>query len=144
MACVNVASLLLARSTVREREVALRLSLGATPGRVVRQMITESLLLSLIGVAVGVPGATVGSSALVAMAAGQLPRTSEVSLDATVLLFALVASVVTGMLFGLAPALRAGKTDLQASLREAGRGRVSGGGQRLRTGLVVTEVALAV
>lgn len=144
MACVNVASLLLARSTVREREVALRLSLGATPGRVVRQMITESLLLSLIGGAVGVAGATVGSSALVAMAAGQLPRTSEVSLDATVLLFALVASVVTGILFGLAPALRAGKTDLQASLREAGRGLVSGGGQRLRTGLVVTEVALAV
>jgi putative ABC transport system permease protein len=144
MACVNVASLLLARSTIREREVALRLSLGATPGRVARQMITESLLLSLIGGAVGVAGATFGSRALVALAAGQLPRTSEVTLDGTVLAFALLASIVTGILFGLAPALRARGTDLQVSLREAGRGLVSGGGQRLRTGLVVAEVALAV
>ena len=144
MACVNVASLLLARSSVREREVALRLSLGATPGRVVRQMITESVLLSLIGGAVGVAGATFGSRALLAMAAGQLPRTSEVGLDMTVLLFALVASIVTGVLFGLAPALRARGTDLQTALREAGRGLVSGASQRLRTGLVVTEVALAV
>jgi predicted permease len=144
MACVNVASLLLARSTIREREVALRLSLGATPGRVVRQMITESVLLSLIGGAVGVAGATLGSRALLTMAAGQLPRTSEVALDGTVLLFALAASLITGLLFGLAPALRARGTDLQASLREAGRGLVSGSGQRMRTGLVIAEVALAV
>jgi predicted permease len=144
MACVNVASLLLARSTIREREVALRLSLGATPGRVVRQMITESVLLSLIGGAVGVAGATFGSRALLVIAAGQLPRTSEIGLDGTVLLFALAASIVTGVLFGLAPALRARHTDLQTALREAGRGLVSGSGQRLRTGLVVSEVALAV
>jgi len=144
MACVNVASLLLARSTIREREVALRLSLGATPGRIVRQMLTESVLLSLIGGAVGVAGATFGSRALVTMASGQLPRTSEVQLDGTVLLFAVIASLVTGVLFGLAPALRARGTDLQASLREAGRGLVSRSGQRLRTGLVVSEVALAV
>lgn len=144
MACVNVASLLLARSSIREREVALRLSLGATPGRVVRQMITESVLLSLIGGAVGVAGAAFGSRALLVMAAGQLPRTSEVGLDGTVLLFALAASILTGVLFGLAPALRAGGTDLQTALREAGRGLVSGSGQRLRTGLVVAEVALAV
>jgi predicted permease len=144
MACVNVASLLLARSTIREREVALRLSLGATPGRVVRQMITESVLLSLIGGAVGVAGATFGSRALLVLAAGQLPRTSEIGLDGTVLLFALAASITTGVLFGLAPALRARHTDLQTALREAGRGLVSGSGQRLRTGLVVSEVALAV
>ena len=144
MACVNVASLLLARSTVREREVGLRLALGATSGRLVRQMITESVLLSLIGGAVGVAGAVFGSRALVAMAAGQLPRTSEVGVDGTVLLFAVIASIVTGVLFGLAPALRARSTDLQASLREAGRGLVSGGGQRLRAGLVISEVALAV
>jgi predicted permease len=144
MACVNVASLLLARSTLREREVALRLSLGATPGRVVRQMLTESVLLSLIGGAVGVAGATFGSRALLVIAAGQLPRTSEIGLDGTVLLFALAASIITGVLFGLAPALRARHTDLQTSLREAGRGLVSGSGQRLRTGLVVSEVALAV
>ena len=144
MACVNVASLLLARSTIREREVALRLSLGATPGRIARQMITESVLLSLIGGAVGVVGAAFGSRALVALAAGQLPRASEVGLNGTVLLFALSASILTGVLFGLAPALRARATDLQTSLREAGRGLVSGGGQRLRTGLVVVEVALAV
>lgn len=144
MTCVNVASLLLARSTIREREVALRLSLGATPGRVVRQLITESLLLSLIGGAVGVAGATFGVRALIALSAGQLPRTSEIGLDATVLAFAVLASIVTGVLFGLAPALRARGTDLQGSLREAGRGLVSGGGQRLRTGLVIAEVALAV
>lgn len=144
MACVNVASLLLARSTLREREVALRLSLGATPGRVVRQMITESLLLAGIGGAIGVAGAVVGSRALVALAAGQLPRTSEIALDAPVLVFAVVASLLTGVLFGLAPALRAARTDLQGALREAGRGLVSGASQRLRTGLVVVEVALAV
>lgn len=144
MACVNVASLLLARSSLREREVALRLSLGATPGRVVRQMITESILLSLIGGAVGVIGATFGSRALLAMGGGQLPRASEVGLDGTVLLYALIASLVTGVLFGLAPALRARGTDLQTALREAGRGLVTGAGQRLRTGLVVAEVALAV
>lgn len=144
MACVNVASLLLARSMVREREVALRLSLGATPGRVARQMLTESVLLSLLGGALGVAGAVFGSRALVAMAVGQLPRTSEVTLDGTVLLFALVASLLTGVLFGLAPAIRARGTDLQTSLREAGRGLVSGSGQRLRSGLVIAEVALAV
>ena len=144
MACVNVASLLLARSTMREREVALRLSLGATPGRVARQMMTESVMLSLIGGAVGVAGAAFGARALVALAAGQLPRTAEVTLDRTVLAFALLASIVTGLLFGLAPALRARATDLQTALREAGRGLVSGGSQRLRSGLVVVEVALAV
>ena len=97
-----------------------------------------------IGGAVGVAGATLGSRALLTMAAGQLPRTSEVALDGTVLLFALAASLITGLLFGLAPALRARGTDLQASLREAGRGLVSGSGQRMRTGLVIAEVALAV
>jgi predicted permease len=85
-----------------------------------------------------------GSRALVALAAGQLPRTTEVSLDGTVLLFALGVSITTGVLFGLVPALRAAGTDLQSSLREAGRGLVSGAGQRLRSGLVVVEVALAV
>ena len=144
MACVNVASLLLARSSLREREVSVRLSLGATPGRMARQMLTESVLLSLVGGAVGVAGAVFASKALLALASGQLPRTGEVGLDATVLLYALSASLVTGVLFGLAPALRARATDLQSSLREAGRGLVSGSGQRLRTGLVVTEVALAV
>jgi hypothetical protein len=107
-------------------------------------MITESVLLSLIGGAVGVVGATFGSRALLAMASGQLPRTSEVGLNGTVLLYALLASLVTGVLFGLAPAMRARATDLQSSLREAGRGLVSGGGQGLRSGLVVAEVALAV
>jgi len=144
MACVNVASLLLARSTLREREVALRLSLGATPGRVVRQMITESILLASLGGVVGVGGAILGSRALVVLAAGQLPRTSEIALDGTVLAFAVFVSLLTGLLFGVAPALRAGGTDLQGALREAGRGLVSGAGQRLRTGLVVAEVALAV
>lgn len=144
LACVNVANLLLARATVREREVALRMALGASRGRVVRQMVTESLLLAAIGGAAGTAGAAAGSRLLTSLAAGQLPRTAEVGLDSSVLLFALGATLLTGLLFGLAPALRAAGTELQSSLREAGRGLVSGSSQRLRTGLVVAEVALAV
>jgi predicted permease len=144
MSCVNVASLLLARAAIREREVAIRVSLGATRWRIVRQMLTESIVLSLAGGIAGVAIAVVGVRALVALAAGQLPRGSDVHIDGTVLLFALGTSLLTGLLFGLVPALRATPANLQETLRAGGRGMISGAAQRLRNGLVIAEVALAV
>ncbi len=143
MACVNVASLLLARGAVREREIAIRAALGAGRGRIVRQLLTESMVLSLAGGVMGVAIAKVGVTLLLKLAAGQLPRATEVRLDAPVLAFALGLSVLTGLLFGLVPALRVSGTPLQGTLKEGGRGTV-GGGQRLRNALVIAEVALAV
>ncbi|MGE0353703.1 MAG: ADOP family duplicated permease [Gemmatimonadales bacterium] len=139
--CVNVASLLLARAAAREREVAVRVSLGATRGRIMRQLFTESLVLAGIGGAIGLGLAVAGTRLLVSLAAQQLPGISEIRIDGAVLGFALGGSLLTGIVFGLVPALRASRPDLQATLREGGRG---GGGQRLRGGLVIAEVALAV
>ncbi len=142
MGCVNVASLLLARGASRQRELAIRASMGATRGRIVRQLMTESLVLSLVGGALGLLVAMWGTQFLLTLAAGQLPRTSDIRLDGTVLLFALLVSLVTGFVFGLVPALRASDPNLQGALREGGHGLV-GGAHRLRAGLVVAEVALA-
>jgi predicted permease len=143
IACVNVASLLLARASVREREIAVRSALGAGRGRIVRQMLTESTVLSLAGGIAGLLLGLAGTRALVALSAGQLPRGAEVSVDAPVLVFTLGASILTGLLFGLVPALRASSGNLQTALRAAGRGITGDGGNRLRHGLVVAEVALA-
>lgn len=140
--CVNVASLLLARAAVREREVAVRVSLGATRGRIMRQLFTESLVLAGIGGAIGLGLAAAGTRLLVSLAAHQLPGIAEIRIDGAVLGFALGGSLLTGILFGLVPALRASRPDLQATLREGGRG--GSAGQRLRGGLVIAEVALAV
>lgn len=142
IACVNVASLLLARAAVRSREMAVRTALGAGRGRIVRQLLTESVVLSCIGGVVGVGLSFVGIRALMALSAGQLPRDSEVSLSAPVLLFALVLSLVTGLLFGLVPATRAASGRLHDELRAGGRG-MAGGALKLRNGLVMAEVALA-
>jgi predicted permease len=144
VSCVNVANLQLARGTTRARELAIRTALGAGRGRIVRQLLTESLVLAAVGGALGVALAAWGARALVALSAEYLPRAADVRVDAGVLLFALALSVLTGLAFGLVPALRTTSADPQADLREGNRGSTAGaGGQRLRLGLVAAEVALA-
>lgn len=143
--CANLANLTLSRSTVREREVAIRASVGAGRGRLVRQFLTESVLLAIVG---GVLGVGLGYVLMAALKAAvppfSLPSEAEIRLDGRVLLFSLALSVVTGFVFGLAPALQASRPDLAGSMKEGGRG-TSGGGRkhRLRSGLAVVEVALA-
>ena len=143
MTCVNVASLLLARATTREREMAVRLALGASRGRVVRQLLTESVVLALVAGVVGIAVAYGGMRALLSLSAGQLPRGTEIQMDGTTLLYALGISLLTGLLFGLVPALRASSGELQQAMRAGGRGVASGAGNRLRYGLVISEVALS-
>jgi predicted permease len=142
IACVNVANLLLARATGREREIAVRAAVGAGRGRIVRQLLTESLLLAMVGAAAGIMLAQWAIDALRKLGPEQLPRMQSVSIDGRILLFTLGVTMVTGVLFGLAPALQGGQVNLNVSLKEGGRG---GGGQRrrLRDTLVITEVALA-
>lgn len=143
MACVNVASLLLARAVSRERELALRVALGAGPGRLARQCLTESALLGLCGGCAGLLIAASGIHPFVALWPDGLPRADEVRLDWHVLMFTLAVSLLTGVLFGLAPSLRAPGLDLEQTLR-AGARSVSGTSQRLHTLFVGAQMALAV
>jgi predicted permease len=143
MTSANVASLQLARAATRGREIAVRLALGARRDRIVRQLLTESLVLAALGGAAGIALGRAGLAGLLALSAGQLPRAAEVGLDATVLAFAIGTSLLAGLLFGLAPALRATSPGLQQTLREGGRSMAGAESTRLRTGLVVAEVALA-
>ncbi len=143
IACVNVASLLLARAVSRDRELAMRVALGASRGRLVRQCLTESAVLGLSGGFLGVLVASVGFRPFVQFWPGSLPRADEVQLDWRVLLFALTASLVSGLLFGLAPALRAPVRDVEQALRAGGR-TLAGSSRRLHSGFVISEIALAV
>ncbi|PYO69245.1 MAG: ABC transporter permease [Gemmatimonadetes bacterium] len=143
--CVNVANLTLARAGARSRELAIRLALGAGRGRVVRQLLTESLVLASVGAALGVLTAYGAVALLKRAAPAVLPRLETVQLDGWVLAFALGLTVVTAVAVGLLPALRAARPDLTDSLKEGTAGAGTGHGrQRLRAGLVTSEIALAV
>jgi putative ABC transport system permease protein len=145
IACANVADLMLARAAARGREISIRRALGASPARILRQMLTESLLLALCGGVLGLVLANWGVDALLRLSPPDIPRLEGVRIDASVLAFTFFASLVVGLLFGLAPAFTAWRTDLNRSLREAGGGAIGHSrGNRLRAALVVAEVSLAV
>jgi predicted permease len=144
LACANMANLSLVRATLRSREVAVRAALGAGRRRLAAQFLTESLLLSFAGGIVGVAIAWAGTNRLMSLVRAHLPRAHEVGLDWTVFLFLFAACIVTGLVFGLAPAIIAMRTNPHAVLQEAGSHGTAGvGSTRLRDGLVVMEVALA-
>jgi len=144
IACANVANLLLARSEARQKEVAIRAALGAGRGRIIRQLLAESLLLAVIGGGIGMVLAYWGLRLLPVLGSEKIPRLQEIGLDARVLGFTFLTSLLTSVVFGLMPAYQAGKFDLQAALKEGGRaGMSSKGRSRLRSALVVAEVALS-
>lgn len=144
IACANLANLFLADAAGRQKEIAIRSALGASRFRLVRQLLIESVVLSFFGGALGILLGYVGIPLLMALSPAALPRAKTISMDARVLLFTVGLSLLTGILFGLAPSLGASKTDLQESLREGGReGTEGAGGHRVRRVLVVAELAVS-
>jgi predicted permease len=145
IACANLANMLLAKAVARTREIAIRTAVGASRGRILRQLATESVILALLSGTLGVLLALWGSRVLVALAPTDVPRLSETGIDSHVLLFALAASLIASLLFGLAPALQALRVDLNNTLKQSNT-RTSGGGvaDRMRSALVVAEIALSV
>jgi predicted permease len=145
IACANMASLLLAKSTARTREIAIRAAVGASRGRIIRQLIVESMVLAGIAAVAGFLLAVWGADALVALAPAGVPRLNETRPDGWVLAFTLGISILSSVLFGLAPALHASKVDLNDALKQGGGRSVTGGsGGRIRSVLVVAEIALSV
>ncbi len=144
MACVNVANLLLARGAARQKEVAIRTALGATAGRIAAQFLAESVLLGLAGGALGLALARGGVALVARLGPASIPRLTQVRVDARLFLFSLGVSILTGILFGLAPAIQGSRANLNAALTEGGRGGTAGRAARLmRSSLVVAEIALA-
>lgn len=144
IACVNVANLLLARGAVREREMSVRTALGATRGRIVQQLLTETALLSMLGGALGLAVALGATTLVRTWPLPGIHRLEETSLDPLALVFTMALSIGTGVLFGLSPALRLSRPDLQDVLKGSGRVTGTAGATRIRNTLVIAEVALAV
>ena len=141
--CANIANLMLVRGTAREREIALRAALGASRIRVIRQLVTESLSLSVTGGMLGLLLAVWSIAALRSFGPADLPRLDEIELSIPVLMFTVALSLLSGLIFGMAPAFKASRVDLEQILKETGRNAVSAWGRRLRSGLVVVEIALS-
>ncbi len=142
IACVNVANLLLARSTARQREFSVRAALGAGQLRILRQLLTESVLLSALGGGFGLILARWGTVAALAAVPETVPRAEEIGIDFPVLLFTILVSVLTGIMFGLLPAIRMSRTDISGNLKDSGRA-ISGGRTRMQSVLVIGEMAMA-